>query len=84
VVIYKKILPVQRKRKHSLRAIIDAILWILRLGSQWRNLPDSFPKWPLVYYYFSQWKADGTLARLNWQLNIKERQRQKKKTHLVC
>jgi putative transposase len=76
--VIKEILPVQRKRKHSLRAIVDAILWILRLGSQWRNLPDSFAKWQLVYYYFSRWKADGTLERLNWQLNIKERQRQKK------
>ncbi len=76
--IIKEILPVQRKRKHSLRDIVDAILWILRIGSQWRNLPDSFPKWQLVYYYFRKWQADGTLARLNWQLNVKERQRQKK------
>jgi len=64
--IIKEILPVQRKRKHSLREIVDAIFWILRLGSQWCNLPDSFPKWPLVYYYFSKWQQDGTLARLNW------------------
>jgi len=76
--VIKEILPVQRKRKHSLREIVDAILWILRIGSQWRNLPDSFPKWQLVYYYFSKWQVDGTLERLNWQLNIKERQRQQK------
>lgn len=76
--VIKEILPEQRKRKHSLREMIDAILWVLRLGSQWRNMPDSFPKWQLVYYYFSKWKADGTLERLNWQLNIKERQRLKK------
>ncbi|MDQ3291554.1 MAG: IS5 family transposase [Bacteroidota bacterium] len=76
--VIKEIIAVQRKRKHSLRDIVDAILWVLRLGSQWRNLPDSFPKWQLVYYYFRKWKADGTLERLNWQLNIKERQRLKK------
>jgi putative transposase len=58
--IIKEILPEQRKRKHSLRDLVDAILWVLRIGSQWRNLPDCFPKWPLVYYYFSKWKADGT------------------------
>ena len=73
--VIKEILPMQRKRKHSIREILDAILWVLRLGSQWRNLPDSFPKWQLVYYYFHKWQADGTLKRLNWQLNIKERQR---------
>jgi len=76
----KEILPVQRKRKHALREIVDAIRWILRLGSQWRNLPDSFPKWQLVYYYFRHWKADGTLERLNWQLNIKERTAEKEDT----
>ena len=76
--VIKEILPVQRKRKHSLREIIDAVFWVLRIGSQWRNLPDSFPKWQLVYYYFSKWQADGTLQRLNWQLNVKERQRQQK------
>ena len=76
--VIKEILPVQRKRKHSLREIVDAILWVLRIGSQWRNLPESFAKWQLVYYYFRKWQADGTLQRLNWQLNIKERQRQKK------
>ncbi len=76
--IIKEILVVQRKRKHSLREIVDAILWVLRIGSQWRNLPDSFPKWQLVYYYFRKWQEDGTLERINGQLNIKERQRQQK------
>lgn len=73
--IIKESLPVQRKRQHSLRYIVDAIFWYLRLGSQWRNLPDSFPKWELVYYYFRKWQADGTLERLNWRLNIRERKR---------
>lgn len=74
----KEIFALQRKRKHSLREIVDAILWLLRLGGQWRNLPACFAKWQLVYYYFRQWQADGTLKRLNWHLNRQERQRQKK------
>ena len=48
----KEYLPIQRKRKYDLRDIVDAILWILRIGSQWRNLPDSFPPWKSVHYYF--------------------------------
>jgi putative transposase len=28
-------------------------------------LPQDFPKWQLVYYYFNQWKEDGTLEELN-------------------
>lgn len=74
--VMKQSLPVQRKRKHSLRAIADAIFWCLRVDSQWRNLPtEGFPKWQLVYYYFRKWKADGTLERLNWDLNRRERER---------
>jgi putative transposase len=77
--VIKEILPAQRKRKHSLREILDAIFWCLRVGNQWRNLPaDGFPKWELVYYYFRSWKSNGTLERLNWQLNLKERKRQGK------
>jgi len=72
-------LPVERKRKHSLRVIADAIFYMLRVGGQWRNLPEElFPKWQLVYYYFHKRQADGTLESLNWRLNIRERERQGK------
>ena len=73
----KEYLPIQRKRKYDLREIINAIL-ILRIGSQWRNLPESFPPWKSVYYYFSKWKKDGTLQNINEGLNRKERKRQGK------
>jgi putative transposase len=69
-------LPTHRKRKYSLRVITDAILYCLRVGPQWRNLPSEvFPKWELVYYYFRRWKKDGTLEKLNWDLNRLERKR---------
>ncbi len=84
--VIQEYLPVQRKRQHSLREIVDAILWCLRVGNQWRNLPECFAKWPLVYYYFRKWQADGTLEKLNWQLNIRERKRVKKQDSpsLLC
>jgi transposase len=71
-------LPSQRKRSHSLRGIVDAIFYVLRVGTQWRNLPDRLPRWEQVYYYFRKWQSDGTLEKLNWSLNIKERERQGK------
>jgi len=55
--------------------MLDAIFWFLRVGGQWRNLPEGFPNWQLVYYYFSKWKRDGTLERLNFSLNQRERER---------
>lgn len=39
---------------------------------------ESFPEWHLVYYYFRSWKANGTLEKLNWQLNKRERNKQQK------
>jgi len=74
----KEYLPIQRKRKHDLREILDAIFWLLRIGSQWRNLPECFPPWRSVYYYFRKWQSNGTLQKMNEGLNRKERKRQGK------
>lgn len=71
----KECLPIQRKRKYNLRDIVNAILWYLRVGGQWRNLPPDHPPYASVYYYFRRWKTDGTLEKLNAHLNRKERKR---------
>ena len=48
-----------RPRKYDLYDIFCAVLYVLRGGIQWRMLPSDFPKWELVYYYYSVWsKAD--------------------------
>lgn len=58
----KKLLPnCSRKRKYSLREILDAILYLVKTGCQWRMIPSDFPAWNTVYYYFSTWKRDGTI-----------------------
>lgn len=66
-------LPVQRKRKLNLRDVVGAIRWVNEVGSQWRNLPDSFPAWDAVYYYFRRWLHNGTLEVLNVGLNVLQR-----------
>lgn len=67
----KNILPIQRKRKHDLRDIINAIFWFNRVSVQWRNLPDNCPPWQSVYYYFRKWTLDGTIKDLNaWLVEI--------------
>jgi len=76
--IMEKILPVKIKGKYDLRNLVDGVLWLLRTGAQWRNLPECFPKWQSVYYHFRKWGADGTLCRLNNTLNQMERIRQGK------
>ena len=41
----------QRKRKHSLRTIINAIFFINNTGVQWRNLDSKYPPWETIFYY---------------------------------
>lgn len=60
-VIEKIINAQERKRKHSLRGIMDAILYIIRTGCQWRMLPGDFAPWQTVYYYFRKWKFEGAI-----------------------
>ncbi|NBA78240.1 transposase [Emticicia sp. ODNR4P] len=74
--IIKEIVSDQRKRKYNLRDVLDSLFYILRTGTQWRNIPDNYPPWEAVYYYFRKWKKDGTLERLNSTLNKFERKRQ--------
>jgi len=42
------------------REIVDGILWILRTGAPWRDLPDEFGPWGTVWDLFDTWNSDGT------------------------
>lgn len=64
--VIKKHLPnIDRKRRHDLRTIFDALFYILKTGCHWRMLPSSYPKWELVYYYFSRWPDEEVFVHLN-------------------
>ena len=43
------------------RTLLDGMLWILRTGAPWRDLPEEFGPWQTVWRVFDQWNADGTL-----------------------
>ena len=53
-----------RPRKTAIRDVLDAILYLLRTGCQWRYLPIDFPPRSTVWRYFDQWRRDGTLDRI--------------------
>jgi len=57
------------------RAVVDAIYYVLRTGCQWRYLPEGFPKWETVYWYFKRWRDDGTWERVNDALRRRARER---------
>ena len=48
------------------RLVLDAVFWIARTGSAWRDLPEEFGKWSSVYRQFRRW----TLASL-WEMILK-------------
>lgn len=62
-----------RPRKTDVREVLDAILYILRTGCQWRYLPVDFPPKSTVWRYFNQWRHDGTLDTIHDLLRKKVR-----------
>ena len=57
-----------RPRTVDRREVVNASLYVLRTGCQWRYLPEGFPAWQTVYWYFARWTDDGTWERVNDQL----------------
>lgn len=54
-----------RWEKHPRRELVNAILYLVRTGCSWRQLPVNFPPWQTVYWYFQRWNADGAVDRLH-------------------
>jgi transposase len=46
------------------RLAIDAILWILRSGAPWRDLPEEFGPWQTIYGLFDRWNENGLLDKI--------------------
>jgi putative transposase len=67
--IIRRLLPASkpggRPRETDLRAVVNAIFYILRSGCAWRMLPHDFPPYSTVYMYFRQWKVDGTWEKVH-------------------
>jgi putative transposase len=60
-------------RRVNLREVVNALLYLSRTGCQWRMLPHDLLPWQKVYYYFKQWRGDGTLERINGELRTEIR-----------
>ena len=54
----------QRKRRNSLRSMMNAIMYITKTGCQWRMLPKEFGSWQTVYFYFRKWKIEGIFEEM--------------------
>ena len=54
-----------RPRTTDVRAVLDAIIYLLRTGCQWRQLPSDFPPWSTVHGYFRGWHMAGVWVLLH-------------------
>ena len=46
------------------RLFLDAVLWIVRTGAPWRDLPERFGPWNSVFKRFDRWSKKGVWQRV--------------------
>ena len=46
------------------RLMLEAMLYVMRTGCQWRELPSEFPNWKSVYSRFSSWNRSGVWGKI--------------------
>lgn len=44
------------------REVLNGIIWILRSGARWQDLPKNFPSYQTCHRRFQQWVTDGTFS----------------------
>jgi transposase len=53
------------------RQMLNGILWILRTGAPWRDLPERLGPWQTVYDHFRNWRRKGVYDRILEALQIR-------------
>jgi transposase len=67
------LLPRQRRggKWNDHRTTFNGILWMLRTGAPWRDLPERYGRWSSVHHRFGRWRSDGTFERVLKALRIR-------------
>lgn len=79
--LLEEILPHKKQTcppKWSKREILDGILYQLKNGCNWQDLPKDLPPYSTVYWHYKQWRAAGAIDRLMQALHQQVRQQVKK------
>ena len=74
--IVKRIPPAKdggRHRSVNMREVINGILYVVRTGCSWRQLPHDFPPWGTVHWYYRCFRLDGTWQKIHDALRDKVR-----------
>jgi transposase len=62
-----------RPPKTEMRCVVNALLYMVRTGCQWRQLPREFPPYTTVQHYFYAWRDSRVLERINFELLLQAR-----------
>ncbi len=67
----KPLIPAPEKRPDGrgrpwkdTREVLDGILWILKTGARWQDLPDRYPPYQTCHRRFQQWVRSGVLEKV--------------------
>ncbi|HXG83349.1 MAG TPA: IS5 family transposase [Pyrinomonadaceae bacterium] len=82
----KDLFPVHARRRGrplelDLRAVVNAVFYVLVTGCQWRYLPADYPCWQSVYYYFRRWQRDGAWQQIHDRLRSEVRRKANRHKH---
>ena len=59
------------RKPRNQRTVLDGILWVLRTGAPWRDLPEEFGPWQTAWRLFDDWNSQGIFERILEQLRTK-------------
>lgn len=71
--LLEPLMPAQPRQGHRWadhRTVINGILWRVRTGTPWRDLPERYGNWKTVYGRHRRWSAEGTWAGIADALRI--------------
>lgn len=71
--------PGGRHRSVNMREIVNGIIYLLRTGCSWRQLPHDFPPWGTVHYYYRRFRLEGTWEQIHDRLRERVRRKIGKK-----
>jgi transposase len=57
--ILDPLLPDRGERGESKRRTVNGILWVLRTGAPWRDMPERYGNWNSVFVRFTRWSKHG-------------------------
>ena len=69
----KEFFPSGNKSKYDKRNLVEAVIYVVKTGCQWRNLPKDFPKWKTVYSFYRRACLNGIWDKIQKALVKKVR-----------